>query len=129
MLLRAYAFGQIKKGVRSIEMGGDGADTGNTHYINGNNFGLNAVGVTTPCILARHIAYFDQKLYRLYKDLFCRGVLKLDTSKGIKDAKTFLIVRLFDRWAKRIYLSDLLEKLVVYPAAAPIVALVHGKLL
>jgi len=65
--LREFASGQIKKGVRSIGMGGDGAtwgnyslvwrdsstalvDLGNTRYINGNNFGFNAVGVTTPAL-------------------------------------------------------------------------------
>jgi hypothetical protein len=63
--LREFASGQIKKGVRSIGMGGDGAtwgnyslvwrdsstalaDVGNTRYSNGNNFGFNAIGVTTP---------------------------------------------------------------------------------
>ena len=65
--LREFASGQIKKGVRSIGMGGDGAtwgnyslvwrdsstalvDAGNTRYTNGNNFGFNAVGVTTPTL-------------------------------------------------------------------------------
>jgi hypothetical protein len=65
--LREFASGQIKKGVRSIGMGGDGAtwgnyalvwrdsstalaDVGNTRYANGNNFGFNAVGVTTPAL-------------------------------------------------------------------------------
>lgn len=65
--LREFASGQIKKGVRSIGMGGDGAtwgnyalvwrdsstalvDVGNTHYTNGNNFGFDAVGVTTPAL-------------------------------------------------------------------------------
>ncbi|HWD90065.1 MAG TPA: hypothetical protein VG367_18185 [Mucilaginibacter sp.] len=65
--LREFASGQIKKGVRSIGMGGDGAtwgnyalvwrdsstalvDVGNTHYTNGNNFSFNAVGVTTPAL-------------------------------------------------------------------------------
>jgi hypothetical protein len=65
--LREFASGQIKKGVRSIGMGGDGAtwgnyalvhrdsstallDVGDTHYTNGNNFGFNAIGVTTPAL-------------------------------------------------------------------------------
>ena len=65
--LREFASGQIKKGVRSIGMGGDGAtwgnyalvwrdsstalaDIGNTRYTNGNNFGFNAIGVTTPAL-------------------------------------------------------------------------------
>jgi len=65
--LREFASGQIKKGVRSIGMGGDGAtwgnyalvwrdsstalaDVGNTRYTNGNNFSFDAVGVTTPAL-------------------------------------------------------------------------------
>jgi hypothetical protein len=65
--LREFASGQIKKGVRSIGMGGDGAtwgnyalvwkdsctallDAGSTRYNNGNNFGFDAVGVTTPSL-------------------------------------------------------------------------------
>ena len=63
--LREFASGQIKKGVRSIGMGGDGATWGNyalvyrdsstglldigaTVYPNGNRFGFTAVGVTLP---------------------------------------------------------------------------------
>lgn len=63
--LREFASGQIKKGVRSIGMGGDGAtwgnyalvyrdsssallDAGTTAYSNGNKFGFTAVGVTLP---------------------------------------------------------------------------------
>lgn len=63
--LREFASGQIKKGVRSIGMGGDGAtwgnyslvwrdsstallDAGATHYTNNNAFGFTAVGVTLP---------------------------------------------------------------------------------
>jgi hypothetical protein len=63
--LREFASGQIKKGVRSIGLGGDGATTGNyalvyrdtggalidggiTHYTNGNDFPFTAVGATTP---------------------------------------------------------------------------------
>lgn len=65
--LREFASGQIKKGVRSLGMGGAGAtwgnyslvwrdsstalvDVGNTRYTNGNNFSFNAVGVTTPAL-------------------------------------------------------------------------------
>jgi len=64
-LLREFASGQIKKGVRSIGMGGDGAtwgnyslvwrdsstallDVGETGYGNGNQFSFTAVGVTLP---------------------------------------------------------------------------------
>jgi hypothetical protein len=63
--LREFASGQIKKGVRSIGMGGDGASWGNyslvyrdsstalldvgaTVYPNGNQFSFTAVGVTLP---------------------------------------------------------------------------------
>ena len=63
--LREFASGQIKKGVRSIGMGGDGAtwgnyslvykdsctalfDAGTASYSNGNQFGFTAVGVTLP---------------------------------------------------------------------------------
>jgi hypothetical protein len=63
--LREFASGQIKKGVRSIGFGGDGATWGNyslvyrdagtvlvdggvTAYENGNVFGFTAVGATTP---------------------------------------------------------------------------------
>ena len=63
--LREFASGQIKKGVRSIGFGGDGATWGNyslvyrdastalvdggiTAYENGNLFGFTAVGATTP---------------------------------------------------------------------------------
>jgi hypothetical protein len=65
--LRELASGQIKKGVRSIGFGGDGATTGNyalvyrdaggalvdgglTHYTNGNDFTFTAVGATTPAL-------------------------------------------------------------------------------
>lgn len=65
--LREFASGQIKKGVRSIGFGGDGATWGNyslvyrdagtaildggiTAYENGNLFGFTAVGATTPTL-------------------------------------------------------------------------------
>jgi hypothetical protein len=65
--LREFASGQIKKGVRSIGMGGDGAtwgnyslvwrdsstallDIGTTRYTNNNKFGFTAVGVTLPSL-------------------------------------------------------------------------------
>jgi hypothetical protein len=65
--LREFASGQIKKGVRSIGFGGDGATGGNyalvyrdtggalvdgglTHYTNGNAFTFTAVGATTPAL-------------------------------------------------------------------------------
>ncbi len=63
--MREFSSGQIKKGVRSIGFGGDGAtwgnyalvwkdadtglvDYGDTHYGNGNDFHFEAVGATTP---------------------------------------------------------------------------------
>src|ERR1700744_2461511 len=63
--LREFASGQIKKGVRSIGMGGDGAtwgnyslvwkdsstallDAGSTQYGNGNKLSFTAAGVTLP---------------------------------------------------------------------------------
>lgn len=67
ILLREFASGQIKKGVRSIGMGGDGATWGNyslvwkdsstalldagiTSYTNSNAFSFTAVGYTTPAL-------------------------------------------------------------------------------
>src|SRR5579863_5149153 len=63
--MREFSSGQIKKGVRSIGFGGDGATWGNyglvwqdagtaladyadTHYTNGNDFHFTAAGLTTP---------------------------------------------------------------------------------
>src|SRR5512142_2673231 len=64
--LREFAGGQVKKGVRTIGLGGDGATTGNyalvyrdagggvadygvVHYLDtGNNFSFLGVGFTTP---------------------------------------------------------------------------------
>ena len=65
--LREFASGQIKKGVRSIGFGGDGATWGNyalvyrdaggalvdygaTEYTNGNSFTFTAVALTTPVV-------------------------------------------------------------------------------
>jgi hypothetical protein len=65
--MREFASGQIKKGVRAIGFGGDGATWGNyglvyrdangalvdvgvTDYTNGNPFSFTAVGATTPPI-------------------------------------------------------------------------------
>jgi hypothetical protein len=67
LAMREFASGQIKKGVRSIGFGGDGATFGNyalvyrdasgalvdgglTHYTNGNDFTFTAVGATTPVL-------------------------------------------------------------------------------
>jgi len=65
LAMREFSSGQIKKGVRSIGFGGDGAtwgnyglvwldadtalvDFGDTHYANGNDFHFGAAGVTSP---------------------------------------------------------------------------------
>ncbi len=65
--MREFSSGQIKKGVRSIGFGGDGAtwgnyafvwrdadtalvDYGDTHYTNGNDFHFTAVGLTSPSL-------------------------------------------------------------------------------
>jgi len=65
--MREFSSGQIKKGVRSIGFGGDGAtwgnyslvykdadtalfDYGDTRYTNGNDFHFQAVGLTTPTL-------------------------------------------------------------------------------
>jgi hypothetical protein len=67
LAMRDFAANQIKKGVRSIGFGGDGAtwgnyglvwqdantavvDYGNTHYSNGNDFNFQAVGATSPSL-------------------------------------------------------------------------------
>ncbi len=67
LAMRDFSSGQIKKGVRSIGFGGDGAtwgnyglvwqdantavlDYGNTHYTNGNDFNFQAVGATSPSL-------------------------------------------------------------------------------
>src|ERR1700747_2329029 len=72
--LREFASGQIKKGVRSIGLGGDGAtwgnysmvwrdsstallDIGSTQYTNNNTFGFTAVGLTLPPLKHR-ITFF-----------------------------------------------------------------------
>ncbi len=72
--MREFSSGQIKKGVRAIGFGGDGAtwgnyalvwqdadtalvDYGDTHYGNGNDFQFTAVGLTTPAIWRRLAIY------------------------------------------------------------------------
>jgi len=67
LAMRDFSSGQIKKGVRSIGFGGDGAtwgsyglvwrdagtalvDYGNTSYTNGNDFQFAAIGATTPAL-------------------------------------------------------------------------------
>lgn len=67
LAMRDFSSGQIKKGVRSIGFGGDGAtwgnyglvwqdantavlDYGNTRFSNGNDFNFQAVGATSPSL-------------------------------------------------------------------------------
>lgn len=67
LAMREFSSGQIKKGVRSIGFGGDGATWGNyglvwldagtalfdvadTHYTNGNDFHFEAAGLTSPSL-------------------------------------------------------------------------------
>ena len=74
LAMREFSSGQIKKGVRSIGFGGDGAtwgnyglvwldastalfDFGDTHYTNGNDFHFVAAGLTTPG-LWHHLAIY-----------------------------------------------------------------------
>jgi hypothetical protein len=74
LAMRDFSSSQIKKGVRSIGFGGDGAtwgnyglvwrdadialvDFGDTHYTNGNDFHFEAVGLTTPP-LWHHLAIY-----------------------------------------------------------------------
>jgi hypothetical protein len=78
--MRDFASGQVKKGVRSIGFGGDGATWGNyalvwkdagtalvdystTSFTNGNDFHFSAVGVTSPSLwhdLAIYLIALDQ---------------------------------------------------------------------
>ena len=72
--MRDFSSGQIKKGVRSIGFGGDGAtwgnyglvwrdagttllDYGNTSYSNGNDLHFEAVGATTPALWSNLAIY------------------------------------------------------------------------
>ncbi len=77
--MREFASGQIKKGVRSIGFGGDGAtwgnyslvwrdsdtgvaDYGDTGYTDGNSFQFSAVGLTSPS-LSHHLAIYAIVMY------------------------------------------------------------------
>jgi len=80
LAMRDFASGQVKKGVRSIGFGGDGATWGNyalvwkdaggalvdyadTTFTNGNDFHFSAVGVTSPSLwhdLAIYIIALDE---------------------------------------------------------------------
>jgi hypothetical protein len=79
LAMREFASGQIKKGVRSIGFGGDGAtwgnyalvwrdtntaviDYGDTNYTGGNNFQFSAAGLTSPA-LSHHLAIYAIVMY------------------------------------------------------------------
>lgn len=83
--MREFSSGQIKKGVRSIGFGGDGAtwgnyalvwkdadtalvDYGDTHYDNGNDFHFEAVGLTTPA-LWHHLAIYVIAMFQDTNDV------------------------------------------------------------
>jgi hypothetical protein len=92
--MREFASGQIKKGVRSIGFGGDGATWGNyglvyrdadtaladvgvTDYTNGNLFTFTAVGATTPPIwrgLAIYLIALSQHAEDVHLSLFSPGL-------------------------------------------------------
>jgi hypothetical protein len=85
LAMREFSSGQIKKGVRSIGFGGDGAtwgnyglvwldagtvlaDYGDTHYTNGNDFHFAAVGVTSPS-LWHHLAIYAIAMFQGTNDV------------------------------------------------------------
>jgi len=92
--LREFASGQIKKGVRSIGFGGDGATWGNyalvyrdaggalvdgglTAYSNGNSFTFTAVGATTPALwrgLAVYVIALSQHAEGIHLSLASPGL-------------------------------------------------------
>jgi hypothetical protein len=98
--LREFASGQIKKGVRSIGMGGDGAtwgnyslvwkdsstallDVGSTQYNNNNKFSFTAVGVTLPSFKN------GLTIYAIALSQYASGIatnLKYPGSAGLTDA-------------------------------------------
>jgi hypothetical protein len=78
--MREFSSAQIKKGVRSLGFGGDGAtwgnyalvwkdadsalvDFGDTHYTNGNNFDFVAVGMNSPP-LWHHLAIYAVAMFQ-----------------------------------------------------------------
>jgi hypothetical protein len=83
--IREFSSGQIKKGVRSIGFGGDGAtwgnyalvwrdadtalfDYGDVHYTNGNDFHFVAIGATTPA-LWHHLAIYAIGMFQDTNDV------------------------------------------------------------
>ncbi len=95
--MREFSSGQIKKGVRSIGFGGDGAtwgnyglvwkdagtalaDYGNTDYTNGNDFQFEAVGFTSPAL------WHDMVVYVVAMDGQSNKVNFNDKSPGLGSA-------------------------------------------
>ena len=92
--MRDFSSGQIKKGVRSIGFGGDGAtwgsyglvwkdagaalvDYGDTSYSNGNDFHFEAVGATTPPLwhdLAIYVIAMTQTTNKVHFNLKSPGL-------------------------------------------------------
>ncbi|HMF42211.1 MAG TPA: hypothetical protein VKQ32_16165 [Polyangia bacterium] len=94
LAMREFASGQIKKGVRSIGFGGDGATWGNyglvyrdagtaladagiSSYTNGNDFTFTAVGATTPQLwhgLAFYLIALSQHAEQIHLSLSSPGL-------------------------------------------------------
>src|SRR5215469_7368402 len=94
LAMRDFSSGQIKKGVRSIGLGGDGAtwgsyglvwrdagtalvDYGHTSYTNGNDFQFAAIGATTPALwhdLAIYLIGMTQSTNNIHFDLKSPGL-------------------------------------------------------
>ncbi len=94
LAIRDFSSGQIKKGVRSIGFGGDGAtwgnyglvwrdagtglvDYGNTSYSNGNDFSFAALGATTPSLwhdLAIYVIAMSERTSTVNFDLRSPGL-------------------------------------------------------
>ncbi len=92
--MRDFSSGQIKKGVRSIGFGGDGAtwgnyglvwkdagttlaDYGDTSYANGNDFQFTAIGATSPALwhdLAVYLIAMHEGTNDVHLDLKSRGL-------------------------------------------------------
>jgi hypothetical protein len=94
LAMRDFSSGQIKKGVRSIGFGGDGAtwgnyglvwkdagtalvDYGNTSYSNGNDFSFAALGATTPSLwhdLAIYVIAMSERTSAVHFNLHSPGL-------------------------------------------------------
>ena len=94
LAMREFSSGQIKKGVRSIGFGGDGAtwgnyglvwqdantavvDYGNTHFSNGNDFNFQAVGATSPSL------WHDLAIYAIAMQQSSNDVKFLAKAQGL----------------------------------------------